>query len=206
MEFSGKKLLTWQAFAFWTTRRHDSTCLLECEMRLKAQAISAHIRVCHPALHYLPTALHKGNWAKGPFNHGCKLTRHWMCTIQQQELKTLSKSCCSGDGLARLPRNNKSCSARAAGLLCIRKHDPSDLVAALEARQLPPITGCTGLAGRSLHPTWAASPFMEWGPSRHSVGEAPKYCRNSSMRKKCGAIVLASSKGTKEMPIGKFLF
>lgn len=93
------------------------------------------------ALYYLPTALHKGNWAKDLFNHCCKLPRHWMHTIQQQELKTLSKLRCSGDRLGRCPSINKSCSMRAADLLCLGKHDPSDLAAAIEARQLLLTTG-----------------------------------------------------------------
>ena len=139
---------------------------------------SAHIQVCHVAVYYLPTALHKGSWAKCSFNRRCKLTRCWMCSIQRQELKTLSKSRCFGDRPGWLSQHQQTCSVRAADLLCLRKHDPPDLVVATKAHHLLLIPGCICTTCFSLSVTYAALPFIKSGPSRHSAGVVPKYSRN----------------------------
>lgn len=120
------------------------------------------------APHYLPTALHQSSWAKGSCNHCRQLTRHWMCSIQQQELKTSSKLMLFLEtGWEDFHRVNKSCRGRAADLLCLRKLDPSDMVTAIKPNHLLLITG-RHWYGMVQPPCHVCS--TELGPSRRSLG------------------------------------
>lgn len=169
--YSPDRYLLFIAHAFWN---------LKCVWKHKP--LSAHTQVCHTALYYLLTDLHKESWVEDSFNC-CKLTRYRVCSIQQQEQKTSSKSCCLETSRDDFRSLNKSWSMTATDLLCLRKLDPSDLVAAIKARHLLLTTGCIRMACCTLYVIHAVWPLIERAPSRHSAGVLPEFCRNETMRK-----------------------
>lgn len=90
---------------------------------------------------------------------------------------------------------NKSHSVRAADLLCLRKHDPSDLVAATKPYHFLLIPACIGMACCFLHVTYTGLLFIKWGPSRHSAGVVPYLIQlEVGYEKTCSATALAAAK------------
>ena len=129
-----------------------------------------------------------------------------MYSIQQQELKALSKSCCFGDRLGWLPQYQQTCTVRAADLLCLRKLIrcvcPPDPVAATKTHCLLPIPGsiCTTCCSpvsltQHCHPSNGPQVGTLLGSFLNTVG-----IRGWEKIQCYGA---GSSNGTKEMHIWK---